>query len=365
MKDKAIPKYLQLKQEILSWIHSGRLKAEDQMPSENDIASQFQLSRQTVRQALGELENEGWLYRVQGKGTFVSEPRPREIQDIRTVGMLTTYISDYIFPHIVRGAEALLRSKGYRLMLSSTDNDKAKESESLNMMMHQPIDGLIIEPTKSALGNTNLDYYLTLTYQQTPFVMINERYHEVHCPVIKVDDEEGGFKAAEHLIQLGHTQMVGFFKTDDMQGVNRLKGFIRAHQKYRVPLHPDAVVHYTTEEKDTKPFQLALSMLRGEEHRPTAFVCYNDQLALHLIEAARLAKLNVPQDLSVIGFDDSSLATAAEVKLTTLEHPKENMGTQAAEMLIQMIERRHQWQAQDIVHKPEIVLRDSTRRLND
>jgi GntR family transcriptional regulator of arabinose operon len=363
MKDKAIPKYIQLKQEILSWIHSGRLKAEDQMPSEHEIAGQFQLSRQTVRQTLGELEKEGWLYRVQGRGTFVSEPKlgPRDSHEIKTIGMLTTYISDYIFPHIVRGAEAALRNRGYRLLLSSTDNDKAKESESLKMMMHQPLDGLIIEPTKSALSNTNLNYYLSLAYQQTPFVMINERYHEINCPVIKLDDEYGGFMAAEHLIQLGHKHIVGFFKTDDMQGINRLKGFIRAHQKYRVPLQPESVVHYNTEEKEQKPYQLALALLQSEENRPTAFVCYNDQLALLILEAVRQLGLNVPDDISLVGFDDSTLATAAEVKLTTLEHPKSNMGVHAAEMLIQMIEKRHQ--AQDIVYKPEIIVRESTRQL--
>ncbi|TXK70272.1 GntR family transcriptional regulator [Paenibacillus sp. N3.4] len=365
MKEKQLPKYLQLKQEILSWLHAGKLKPNDQMPSENEIAEQFQMSRQTVRQTFGELEQEGWLYRIQGKGTFVSTPQTQIARDVQTIGILTTYISDYIFPHIVRGAEAALRAKGYRLLLSSTDNDKEKEKESLNMMLSQPLSGLIIEPTKSAEGNPNLSYYLSLDYHNIPYLMINERYPEMNCPSLTVDDEEGGFKAAEHLIALGHRRIAGFFKTDDLQGVNRLKGFIRAHRHYQIPLLPELVIHYTTEEKKYKPFDSTIKMLGfGEEERPTAFVCYNDELAIHLLEAVRTTGLQVPQDISIVGFDDSSLATATEVKLTTLSHPKMELGTDAAEILIEMIEnRRGSSMPKGKLYKPELIVRESTIQL--
>lgn len=364
MKDKQLPKYLQLKQEILSWLHGGRLQPNDQMPSENEIAEQFQLSRQTVRQALGVLEQEGFLYKLQGKGTFVAQPPLIKNREIQTIGILTTYISDYIFPHIVRGAEAALRNKGYRLVLSSTDNDKIRERESLTMMLSEPLSGLIIEPTKSAEGNPNLSYYLSLDFGQIPYLMINERYPEMICPYLKVDDEAGGFLAAEHLITLGHRNIAGFFKTDDLQGVNRLKGFIRAHQHYQVPLLPELVVHYSTEEKLSKPYQTALSFIEQGEDRPTAFVCYNDELCVQLLEAARISGLSVPRDLSLIGFDDSSLATATEVKLTTLTHPKLKLGTDAAELLMHMIENKLDRQVHNnTIYTPELIVRDSTRSI--
>lgn len=370
MKDKPMPKYRQVKREILSWLHSGRLKPNDQMPSENEIAEQFQVSRQTVRQTFGELEQEGLLTRVQGKGTFVSAPQTqnRAGQELQTIGLITTYISDYIFPHIVRGAEAALRSKGYRLLLSSTDNDKDKERESLGMMLSQPLSGLIIEPTKSAEGNPNLSYYLSLDLEGIPYLMINERYPELSCPALLVDDEAGGYLAAEHMIKLGHRRIAGFFKMDDLQGVKRLKGFLRAHRQYAVPVRPEAVVHYTTEEKAAKPFATALSLLQQQPgERPTAFVCYNDELAVQLLEAARQASMAVPDDLSVIGFDDSSLAIATEVKLTTLTHPKYDMGFAAAERLIAMIEQggKNTANAGVFSYSPELIVRDSTRLIEN
>lgn len=364
MKDngKALPKYAQLKQEILSWIHSGELKPEQQMPTENEVAERFGLSRQTVRQAFGELEQDGWLHRVQGKGTFVASPRDRLVSsqqhEPQTIGILTTSISDYIFPHIVRGAEAALRERGYRLLLSSTDNDKARERESLQLMLSQPLSGLIIEPTRSAEGNPNLNFYLSLEYQQIPYLMINERYAELDCPCVRVNDELGGYRAAEHLIQLGHRRIAGFFKMDDLQGVHRFRGFMRAHRELRVPLQPERVVHFTTPEQRTAPYEAAVRMLTLPDERPTAFVCYNDELAVQLLDAVRQAGLSVPQDISIVGFDDSFLATATEVKLTTLTHPKAELGRQAAELLLGMTQGGRPPRG-DIVFEPELIVRES------
>ena len=361
MKEKNIPKYLQLKQEILTWIHSGKLKANDKIPTENEIAKQFEVSRHTVRQTLGELENEGWLFKIQGSGTFVSRREPSKDNGLKIIGVLTTYISDYIFPHIVRGAEETLRQRGYRLLLSSTDNNKEKERENLEMLINQPLSGLIIEPTKSAQGNPNLDLYLTLNNVDIPYLMINERYAEMSCPVIKVDDEHGGFLATEHLINLGHEHIIGFFKADDVQGVNRLKGFIRAHQAYKKTIAPNAVISYVTEEKETRPLQVALDILQDTSNRPTAFVCYNDELAIKLLEVIRGAQLTVPNDISIVSFDDSLLAVATETKLTTLTHPKAELGAKAAEVLMRMIENQSDYQLEDIIFTPELVIRESTK----
>ena len=362
MKEKSMPKYLQLKQEILAWIQSGKLSPNEKIPTEHEIANQFQLSRHTVRQALGELENEGWLYKIQGSGTFVSKPNSIGKQEVKTVAILTTYISDYIFPHIVRGAEETLREKGYRLLLASTNNDKEKERSHLETMIQQPLSGLIIEPTKSAQGNPNLSYYLALNNLHIPYVMINERYLEMSCPVIKMDDEKGGYLLTEHLIQLGHRRIAGFFKTDDLQGTNRLKGFIRAHQEYNLPLSSEHLIVYTTEEKETKPLEIARSFLRqGRGERVTAIVCYNDELAIKILEVIRQLGLHVPDDISIVGFDDSTFATATEVKLTTIRHPKVDMGIKAAETLIQMLEKNGE--VQDIVYQPELIVRDSVKNI--
>ncbi|RXZ80522.1 GntR family transcriptional regulator [Paenibacillaceae bacterium] len=363
------PKYKQLKQEIMSWIASAQFGPHDRLPSENEVAVRFSMSRQTVRQAFGELEQEGYLYRLQGKGTFVSNGQAPERSSSShgiTVGLITTYISDYIFPTIVRGVESALRASGTRLLLASTDNEKEKERESLASMLIQPLDGLLIEPTKSAEGNPNYKFFLALEAKGIPYVMMNERYSDVDAPCLKLDDEAGGYGAADHLIQLGHRKIVGLFKTDDYQGVHRMRGFRRAHREHQLVLDPECLICYTTEEKEHKPQQLFAALLDQEDTvRPTAVVCYNDELAVKLLDIIRSRQLEIPAHISIVGFDDSNLAVATEVKLTTMTHPKSDMGERAVKMLLEMIEARAEGRrpsVSDVIYEPELVLRESTRR---
>jgi len=361
MNDKPLPKYRAVKQEILSWIHSGRCKLNEMMLSENELAEHFQVSRQTVRQTFSELEQEGWLIRIQGKGTFVSSPQQNKKNDLRTVGVITTYISDYIFPHIVRGIEATLRSLGYRLVLCSTDNDPVKEKEALQMLMSQPLDGLIIEPTKSALENPNRCFFNLLQSQQIPYLMINAKYPELDCPILAMEDVAGGFLATEHLFQLGHRRIAGFFKTDDQQGEQRMKGFTDAHAHYQLPLEREWVVSYTTENKWEHPSQRLGQFLQNNP-RPSAIVCYNDELAIHLMEVVRQVGLHIPDEVSIIGYDDAPLATATPIKLTTIVHPKFEMGQDAADLIVRMIENRKQpGDEYGKIFKPVLTVRDSTK----
>ena len=363
MNERAKPKHEQLKAEILEWIHSGRYQPNDQLPTEHEISEQSGMSRQTVRQSIGALVQEGWLYRKQGSGTFVSHgPERRTTGGVPAIGVMTTYISEYIFPQIVRGAESALRERGYHMIISSTDNDKSKERGNLLSLQSGPIRGLIIEPTKSAMGNPNLDCYLSLDQLQIPYLMINERYPELDCPCVKVDDEHGGYIAAKHLIDLGHRRIAGFFKTDDLQGGQRLKGFLRAHHEGNVTVQPQDVITYSTEEKRTTTYERALSSLMNEHERPTALVVYNDELAVHLLEAVRQAGLRVPDDLSVVSFDDSFLAEATETKLTTVAHPKDELGIRAAELLMDMIEYKTDAMPRDIIFQPQLIVRESTKK---
>ena len=363
-KTNASPKYLQLKTNILSWITAGKFRPGDKLPSENELAERFGFSRQTVRQSIGELVQEGWLAREQGKGTFVSKlsGERRSASDNRTIGIITTYISDYIFPSIVRGVEATLKERGYRLLLSSTDNRKDRERESLEMMLGHAVCGLIVEPTKSAEGNPNFDNYLALEDHGIPMIMLNERYPDLDCPSVRIDDEAGGYVAAEHLLSLGHARIAGFFKTDDLQGVRRMKGFLRAHREQAAEANPKLVVRYSTEDKDELPETALRDMLRSAEP-PTAIVCYNDQLAVGLLDVVRELGLRVPEDLSIVGYDDSFLATASEIKLTTVEHPKSALGEMAANLLVDRLESGSESrEGGDKLYAPKLIVRQSTAR---
>lgn len=364
-------KYIMVKDKIKEWIENGDVKPGEKIYSENELVKMFGVSRHTVRQAVGDLVHEGWLYREQGAGTFVSsqapEPElPPQEQSLepaggKNIGVITTYISDYIFPSIIKGIESYLTSKGYSLVFACTDNDIEKEKQCLETMLSRNIDGLIVEPTKSSGYNPNVNYYLQMEQKNIPYLMINQFYSQLNPPYILMNDEKGGFIATDHLIRQGHERIIGLFKTDDLQGVYRMKGFVSAFREHNITFFPEMIITYSTEDEKTDILDKLKGLLSSPETKPTGIVCYNDQMALAVIDVVREQGLSVPEDLSIVGYDDSYLATASDVKLTSVTHPKMQMGIDAAKWIVSAVENKNGIEQNSIVYEPELVIRNSTR----
>lgn len=366
------PKYSIVKKTIKSKILDGTYEPHQKIPSESEMMRQFAVSRHTVRLAVGELVSEGWLYREQGAGTFCADRTEKQRQESgsrKNIAIVTTYISDYIFPSIIRGAEAYLSDQGYHVTLFNTNNDHEKERIYLERIITQGFDGAIIEPTQSAFTNPNINYYLNLERLDIPYIMINAYYDALEPVRVVVDDEKGAFLQSEHLIENGHKEILGFFKTDDMQGSLRMKGYLKAHREYGVPINPKHIVTYNTTEKHTKPIEKLRSFLSQQGSHPTAVVCYNDELAMKLLNVIREHQLRVPDDISIIGYDNSFLAEMSEVKLTSIEHPKSDLGKTAGKLILSMINRKQMnkevgEKVQSVIYSPELVLRRSTKNIS-
>jgi len=332
---------------------------------------EFNVSRHTVRQAIGDLVSMGWLYREQGSGTFCADRSKlnnlQNFSDQKKIAIVTTYLSDYIFPSIIRGAESILSAEGYQVSIFSTNNNHEMEREVLEKILSQQFDGVIVEPTKSAYSNPNITCYLNLEHLSIPYIMINAFYDEIEPISIVMDDERGGFLQTEHLIKLGHKEIIGCFKTDDIQGVKRMKGFLKAHRINNIPLNPSHIITYNTNEKGIKPVEELEKLLSSNKHSITGIVCYNDELAMQYLELLRTKNIKVPEDISIVGYDDSMLAQISEVKLTSIVHPKSELGESAANVIMDLIKssknNKDAFQGNSIVYSPELVIRSSTRSL--
>jgi len=364
-------KQLLLKDTIKEWITNGEIKPGEKIYSENELVKMFSVSRHTVRQAVGDLVHEGWLYREQGAGTFCSnrmidtqDPSPKlsRAANSKNIGVIITYISDYIFPSIIKGIESYLAEKGYSLTFSCTDNNLEKEKQCLQSMLSRNVDGLIIEPTRSSSFNPNINYYLELEQLKIPYLMINQFYPQLNPPHLMVNDDKGGFIATEHLIKLGHKKILGIFKSDDLQGVHRMQGYIQAHRENNLSLSPDLILTFSTGELDYLRRKLE-DLLTSNDSRPTGIICYNDQVALFILNILRDLNLKVPEDISIVGYDDSYLVEATETKLTSVSHPKMQMGIEAAKWIVAAVESQNT--KHSTVYEPELVIRNSTGPVNN
>ncbi|AXI10426.1 GntR family transcriptional regulator [Oceanobacillus sp. 143] len=351
--------------DIKSKILSGEYSVLEKIPTETALQEKYNVSRHTVRKAILELSNEGFLKSEKGSGTYVSNQyqyKSSANPNNRTIGVITTYISDYIFPSIIRGIEGRLNEENYSLLLASTNNDVQQEKKALEMMLSYGVDGLIVEPTKSNLYNPNIAYYLSFKEQDIPFIMINAYYEELDVPFLCLDDVQSSYLATKELISKGHTQIGLISKTDDLQGKFRMKGYIKALSEAKLRFEPEHVYSYNTETKQDLYSNL-MEFLNNNRDAMTAIVCYNDEVGFIVANLCRHLGISIPEELSIIGQDNSYIAKNASIKLTTLTHPQEQMGRDAADWIIKKLQGRKDL-PNEYYYQPELIEGETVKELD-
>lgn len=354
-------KYYVLMEALKSDILSGKINPGDRIPSENQLTKQYGVSRHTVRKALSILGNEGFVVAEHGKGTFCANFRSSRTSS-HNIAVITTYISDYIFPRLIQGIDKILTLNEYSIILKNTGNSQRNEAKILEDILTKNIDGLIIEPSKSEILCRHMNLYELLDQANIPYVFIQGVYPQmIEKPSILMDDVQGSYLLTKYLIELGHKQIAGIFKVDDVQGSKRHKGYVKALQEGGFLYDPDLVIWFHTEDRHTKPMT-SLKILIDEGINFDAVVCYNDQTALEIIRMLNQCGKQVPEDISVTGYDNSIIAENGPVKLTTISHPKEVLGEMAAQLLIEKINGVHEKDSKVArIVEPSMVIRESCK----
>ncbi|MGI6095593.1 MAG: GntR family transcriptional regulator [Lachnospiraceae bacterium] len=355
-------KYYSLMEKLKGDILSGKIKPGEKLPSENELSEAFHISRHTVRKALAILANEGYVMAEHGKGTYCSE-RMRHLKQSKNIAVVTTYISDYIFPRLIQGIDRVLTANGYSIMLKNTCNSRSGEAKALEDILTKDIDGLIIEPSKSQILCKHLNLYAMLEEYKIPYIFIQGIYPQLQDkPHILMDDCKGGYLITKYLLDIGHRNLVGIFKADDMQGKERHTGFVKALQEYNMPYNPERVIWFHTEDRKEKP-TLMLDMMLKQKMPIDGIVCYNDQIAQSVKKGLQKQRIRIPEDISITGYDNSVISENERINLTTIAHPQEKLGEMAAELLLEQIHKVPEEESKvERLIQPELIIRESTRR---
>ena len=355
--DQDVLKY----QKLYHWAHtvitSGVMNPMDKFPSETSLQKKFGYSRQTVRTALQKLEEEGLIVRVRGSGTYVAyegssldEERPR-------IGLLLSYYSDYLFPRVYDGIESALKEKGYDIEVAVTKNYLNAEALYLEGMFKRRVSGLIIEGTRSAFPNPNIRLYEEIRRRNLPTLFIHNHYANQTFDSVEMADAKAAYEATKMLIEYGHRKIGAIFKYDDMQGIERYKGYIQCLSDYGIPFDEDCVRWYSTKDMEEKLGKKGLMHIYRRTKECTAMVMYNDEVADYYMEFLEERGMRVPEDLSLISFDDAELQQVDRIKVLSVVHPKYKLGRVAGKNMLRMLEDE-QWQTRNYSYRFPVQFND-------
>jgi DNA-binding LacI/PurR family transcriptional regulator len=268
----------------------------------------------------------------------------------KAFGLLVPDISNPFYAEIARRIEDRSHALGYNVIMCNTDNDAAKEKSYLSLLTSQRIDGLVV-----ASAFRSPDLLEELMEKGFPIVLMASEIPKLAINTVTVDDYKGGYLAASHLLSLGHRK-IAIIMESVRSNMVRLAAFKEAMQEAKIPI-PDGYI-VETEAVIQKGYESAKKLLTLEE-KPTAIFACNDILAAGVLQAAKELGVNIPQDLSVVGFDNTVLSTTTSPMLTTVSQPIKEMGTKAVDLLVKEMEGEQTYKER-LLLSPELIIRQST-----
>lgn len=274
------------------------------------------------------------------------------------IGLITPELSNPIFPALAQVIEQVLSRHGYTPVLCTQTPGGSTEDELVDMLVERGVSGIVFVSGLHADTTSDPDRYAKLSGRQVPFVLINGYNERISAPFVSPDDRAAMRMAVQHLVELGH-ERIGL-----AVGQRRYVPVLRKIEGFTAALRD--ILGCTPEEADARVRHTLFSVEGGHaaagallDQGCTAIVCGSDMMALGAIRAVRQRGLTVPQDVSVVGFDDSPLIAFTEPPLTTIRQPVEAMATAAVDALLEEVGGNPAQRA-EFVFEPELVVRGST-----
>ncbi len=344
--DTTLPKYVLVEDHIKTQIK--RRKIIDKLPGERTLAKELGYSYMTIRKAIENLVDEGILYKVPTKGAFVAN-RQLNSPKTRTIG--------YFLDSRIAGG---LSSPYYSLIFNAIEKETALEDYSLVYFTdsNQSNLGKILKKMDGVIASSysRVEDFIQEIKQSVPVVAIDNSPSDKSIPSVIIDNFSAEAQAVQHLISLGH-ERIGFMTglEDSDVGRNRYEGYKNGLARQGIEADQTLVFrgNYTFG-SGCSGAEYFLSL----EERPTAIVCANDSMALGTISSLHKAGLKVPEDLSVVGFDDINIASQITPALTTIVVPVDQIAKLAFTMLKRLIDGKS-LENKHIALEAQLVVRDS------
>jgi DNA-binding LacI/PurR family transcriptional regulator len=323
-----------------------------------DIAKIANVSHSTVSRALQgspliNPETVERIRRIANESGYRASAVARSLvtRHTRTIGTVVTTIADPFTAGVVSGIEDAANDHGFSVFLANSNADPDREVRVVRSFEERRVDGIIVTSSRAGAVYTPM-----IEQMHIPIVLLNNQHPSEFVHSVMIANTEASFQATRYLIELGHRRIA--YLGDQFGGQSdseRFAGYRRALDSSDLPFRPELLVHGDGKAEGGGP---AMAQLLSLSQRPTAVFCYNDMTALGALLQIRAAGLRVPQDISLVGFDDLFVAQYSDPPLTTVRQPMRQMGRLAMETLFQLLSGVES--TQNIKVPGELIVREST-----
>lgn len=272
------------------------------------------------------------------------------------IGVIVPNITHYFTTTIVRGILEQAAIQGYRVIISESNNDVAKQSEMLNTMIQFGVDGILVSLTKMT---KEIDNILPIV-NTLPLILFDNVSDKIPCTQVTINDEEAAFNVVEHLINIGKKR-IGIIKERDFSYTSekRYAGYLRALKEHSLEIDEKIIISVDdiSIEQGKRMANIMLSM----KNKPDAIFAITDSAAVGVIQVLKKNKIKIPDEIAVVGFSNSTHSTIIEPSLSTVDQPGEKIGKTAVKYLVEEIENEEEIIVHKLIEiKSNIIIREST-----
>ncbi len=272
------------------------------------------------------------------------------------IGVIVPNITHYFTTTIIRGILEESASKGYRVIVSESNDDVIKQTEMLKTMMQFGVDGILMSLSKMTRNVENVLQILN----SLPLILFDKVSNKIPCTQVRINDEDAAYNAIEHLINIGKKRIAIIKESEfSYNSEKRFAGYLRALKEHNIPI--DDKIILSCEDINIEQGKILTNILLSLKNRPDAIFAITDSAAIGVIKVLKKFNIKIPEEIAVIGFSNSSHSTIIEPQLTTIDQPGNRIGKTAANYLIEEIEAANESIGNKTIEiKTNLIIRDST-----